>query len=147
GQAGPGYSKREWYRPLPPYKDVMWSMRNKTNYAETGVRTTLELTSSMPQITLNNFYLKSRNSIRSGETEAPYAFVIPSDNEDPTRVAFVMSQLRTRGIEVGRATDVIKIKDATSPAGSLIIKCNQPYGRLAKILLGKQVDPDPELMT
>jgi hypothetical protein len=145
--AGPGYSKREWYRPLPPYKDVMWSMRNNTNYAETGVLTALELTSSMPQIVLNNFYLKSRNSIRSGETEAPYGFVIPSDNEDPTRVAFVMSQLRMQGIEVGRAKDAIKIKDATYPAGSLVIKCNQPYGRLAKILLGKQVDPDPELMT
>jgi hypothetical protein len=144
---GPGYSKREWYRPLPPYKDVIWSMRNNTNYSETGVLTALELTSSMPQIVLNNFYLKSRNSIRSGETEAPYGFVLPSDQQDPTRVAFVIGQLRMQGIEVGRANSEIKVKDATYPAGSLVIKCNQPYGRLAKILLGKQVDPDPELMT
>jgi hypothetical protein len=27
------------------------------------------------------------------------------------------------------------------------VKCNQPYGRLAKTLLSKQVDPDPELTT
>jgi len=140
-------TKREWFRPLPPYKDVMWSMRNNTNYAETGVLTALEQTSSMPQIVLNNFYLKSRNSIRSGETEAPYAFVLPSDQEDPTRVAFVIGQLRMQGIEVGRAKDEIKLKDVKYPAGSLVIKCNQPYGRLAKIFLGKQVDPDPELMT
>jgi hypothetical protein len=140
-------TKREWYRPSPPYKDVLWSMRNNTNYAETGVLTALELTSSMPQIVLNNFYLKSRNSIRSGETEAPYAFVLPADQEDMTRVAFVIGQLRMQGIEVGRATGEIKLKDATYPAGSLVIKCNQPYGRLAKIFLGKQVDPDPDLMT
>jgi hypothetical protein len=140
-------TKREWYRPSPPYKDVLWSMRNNTNYAETGVLSALELTAAMPGIVLNNFYLKSRNSIHSGETEAPYAFVLPSDQEDPTRVAFVIGQLLMQGIEVGRANAEIKLKDASYPAGSLVIKCNQPYGRLAKIFLGKQVDPDPELMT
>jgi hypothetical protein len=144
---GGNYSKREWYRPSPPYKDVMWSMRNNTNYAETGVLTALENVSAMPRIILNNFYLKSRNSIKSGETEAPYGFVLPADQEDLTRVAFVIGQLRMQGVEVGRATSEIRLKDTTYPAGSLVIKCNQPYGRLARIFLGKQVDPDPELMT
>jgi hypothetical protein len=32
-------AKREWYRPDPPYRDVIWSMRNNTNYSETGVLT------------------------------------------------------------------------------------------------------------
>jgi hypothetical protein len=149
GGAGPGgdVTKRQWYRPLPPYKDVMWSMRNNTNYAETGVLTALQLTSAFPQLILDDFYTKSKNSIHSGETEAPYAFVLPSDQEDMTRVAFVIRTLRLQGIEVGRATSEIKVKEGSFPAGSLVVKCNQPYGRLAKTLLGKQVDPDPELMT
>jgi hypothetical protein len=125
----------------------MWSMRNNTNYAETGVLTALQMTSSFPQVILENFYTKSKNSIHAGETEAPYAFVLPGDQEDMTRVAFVIKILRMQGIEVGRATSEIKLKDGTYPAGSLVVKCNQPYGRLAKTLLGKQVDPDPELMT
>ena len=144
---GGDVTKRQWFRPVPPYKDVMWSMRNNTNYSETGVLTALQLTAAFPEIVLENFYTKSRNSIRSGETEAPYAFVLPADQEDPTRVAFVVNLLRLQGIEVGRATAEIKLKDATYPVGSLLIKCNQPYGRLAKTLLGKQVDPDPELTT
>jgi len=149
GGGGPGgdVTKRQWYRPLPPYKDVMWSMRNNTNYAETGVLTALQLTSAFPQLILDDFYTKSENSIHSGETEAPYAFVLPSDQEDMTRVAFVIRTLRLQGIEVGRATSEIKVKEGSFPAGSLVVKCNQPYGRLAKTLLGKQVDPDPELMT
>ena len=140
-------SKRQWYRPNPPYRDVIWSMRNNTNYAETGVLTALQMTSAFPQIILENFYTKSKNSIHSGETEAPYAFLLPGDQEDMTRVAFVIKILRMQGIEVGRATSEIKLKDGTYPAGSLVVKCNQPYGRLAKTLLGKQVDPDPELTT
>src|SRR5277367_2792394 len=149
GGPGPGgdVTKRQWYRPNPPYKDVMWSMRNNTNYAETGVLTALQMTSAFPQTILENFYTKSKNSIHSGETQAPYAFIIPSDQEDMTRVAFAIKILRMQGIEVGRATSEIKLKDGTYPAGSLVVKCNQPYGRLAKTLLGKQVDPDPELTT
>lgn len=149
GGGGPGgdVTKRQWFRPNPPYRDVMWSMRNNTNYAETGVLTALQMTSSFPQVILENFYTKSKNSIRAGETEAPYAFVLPSDQEDMTRVAFVIKILRMQGIEVGRATSEIKLKDGTYPAGSLVVKCNQPYGRLAKTLLGKQVDPEPELTT
>ena len=140
-------SKRQWFRPNPPYPDVMWSMRNNTNYSETGVLTALQLTAAFPQTILENFYTKSKNSIHAGMTEAPYGFVLPSDQEDMTRVQFAIHILRMQGIEVGRTTAELKLKDGTYPAGSLVVKCDQPYGRLAKTLLGKQVDPDPELMT
>src|SRR5271157_4462982 len=46
---------REWYRPLPAYKEVVWSMRNNTNYMETGVLAALELTSGFSQTVLENF--------------------------------------------------------------------------------------------
>jgi hypothetical protein len=140
-------TKRTWFRVTPPYKEVDWSLRNNTNYAETGVLTALDLTSSFPKVILENFYTKSKNSIKSGSTETPYGFVIPAGQEDMTRVAFAVHILRMQGIEVGRTQAPLKLKDGTYPAGSLVVKCNQPYGRLAKTLLGKQVDPDPELTT
>ena len=144
GEGGPGGNQttREWYRPLPPYKEVVWSMRDNTNYMETGVLSALELASGFPQTVLKNFYKKSLHSIESGNKEAPYAYVLPADQPDMTRVAFIVNVLRLQGIEVGRATAEVKLKDGTYPAGSLIVKCNQPYGRLAKILLEKQDFPD-----
>ena len=96
---------------------------------------------------LENFYKKSRNSIESGKTEAPFGYVLPAGQPDMTRVAFIVNILRLQGIEVGRATAEVKLKDGTYPAGSLIVKRNQPYGRLAKILLEKQNFPDPNLRT
>ena len=52
-----------------------------------------------------------------------------------------------QGIEVGRATSEVKLKEGTFPAGSFVVKRDQPYGRLAKILLEKQNFPDPNLRT
>jgi len=147
GGRGGNMTSREWYRPLPPYRNVEWSMRNNTNYSETGVLSALELTASFSKTVLENFYDKSRNSIESGKTEAPFGYVLPAGQPDMTRVAFIVNTLRLQGIEVGRATAEVKLKEGAYPAGSLIVKRNQPYGRLAKILLEKQNFPDPSLTT
>lgn len=143
----PSQATREWYRPSPPYKEVLWSIRNNTNYTETGVLSALQLASEFPKVVLENFYIKSRNSVESGRKDPPYGFVIPSDVEDPTRVATLVGLLRLQGVEVRRATAEIKLKDRTFPAGAFVVKRDQPYGRLAKILLEKQEFPDPSLRT
>jgi hypothetical protein len=142
-----GMTSREWYRPVPPYRNVVWSMRNNTNYMETALLSALELTSGFSKTVLENFYRKSRNSIESGKNEAPYGYVLPANQPDLTRVAFIVNTLRLQGVEVGRTTAELKLKEGTFPAGSLVIKRNQPYGRLAKILLEKQNYPDPNLTT
>lgn len=147
GGAGGSQTTREWYRPLPAYKEVVWSARNNTNYEETGVLAGLELTANFPGTILENFYRKSRNSIEAGKTEAPFGYVLPAGQPDMNRVAFVVNTLRLQGIEVGRADAPFKIRDVTYPAGSYVVKRDQPYGRLAKILLEKQVFPDANLRT
>lgn len=147
GGIGGDMTKREWYRPNPPYKQVLWSMRNNTNYAETGVLTSLQFASTFPQVLLEDFYAKSRNAVAAGTKDAPYGYVIPSSQEDMTRVAFVLHILRMQGIEVGRLKSALKLSDGEYPAGSFVVKTNQPYGPLAKTLLDKQVDPDPDLTT
>ncbi len=152
--AGPGQdfhlgdqTRREWYRPDPPYETVEWSMRDNTNYMETGLLTALQTASTFPQELVENFYRKSRNAVEDGRKTAPYAFLIPGDQPDMTRAALLVNLLRRQGIEVGRTTAPVTLKEGTFPAGSLIVKRDQPYGRLAKILLEKQDFPDPKLRT
>ena len=140
-------TKREWYRPDPPYKTVLWSMRDNTNYMETGLLTALQTAATFPQEIVGNFYVKSRNALEDGRKTAPYAFVIPGDQPDMTRTALLVNLLRMQGIEIGRATGPVALKEGNFPAGSLIVKRDQPYGRLAKILLEKQDYPDPKLKT
>jgi zinc carboxypeptidase len=143
-----GGQPREWYRglPVPPGAVANFSRRNNTNYMETGVLSALQLTASFPNLVVDNFYQKTNNSIESGKKDAPYGFVIPMQR-DMTRAAELVNILRAQRIEVGQAAAEIKVSDGTFPAGSYVIKRDQPYGRLAKNLLEKQRYPDPELRT
>jgi hypothetical protein len=138
---------REWFRPSPPYDVVQWSMRDNTNYMETALLTGLQQTSLFPQAVLENFYKKSRDALTEGQTRPPYAFIIPGGQPDMTRAAVLINLLRLQGIEIGRSSGTVKIKEGTYPSGSFVVKLDQPYGRLAKTLLSKQVFPDAKLKT
>ena len=93
-------------------------MRNNTNYMETGVLSALELTASFSKTVLENFYIKSRNSIDSGSKDAPYGYVFPSSQKDMTRVAFVVNVMRNR-----------ESKSARPPANSKSARSLIPPGR------------------
>lgn len=138
---------RDWFRPWPATGEFDWSLRNNTNYGETGVLTALQYTAAFPDVILSNFYQKSRNSINAGKTDAVAGFIIPAGQRDMTRVERLVNLLRMQGIEIGRANAEVKLKEGTFPAGSYVIKRDQPYGRLAKNLLEKQTYPDPVTRT
>jgi zinc carboxypeptidase len=143
-----GGQDREWYRgiPIPPNAANNFTRRNNTNYMQTGVLSGLQLTAMFPNLVLENFYTKTRNSLEQGKTTAPFGYVIPAQR-DMTKPAELVRILRVQGIEVGQATSPIKIGDDTFAAGSYVIKGGQPYWRLAKNLLEKQDYPDPALRT
>ena len=141
-------AQREWFRPWPATGEFDWSLRNNTNYGETGVLTALQYTSQFPKVILENFYMKSRNSVETGRKETVAGYVIPAGQRDMTRVERLVNLLRMQGIEVGRATAEVQAdRKARSPPARSSIKRDQPYGRLAKTLLEKQVYPDPNLRT
>jgi hypothetical protein len=143
-----GGQNREWYRgiAIPPGAAANFSRRNNTNYMQTGVLSALQLTSMFPNLVVDNFYRKTINSIEAGKTGPPHGYVIPPQR-DMTRVAQLVNLLRVQRIEIGQATGEIKTSDGTFPAGSYVIKRDQPYGRLAKNLLERQDYPDPNLRT
>jgi len=144
-----GGQPREWYRglPIPPEAIANFSRRNNTNYMQTGVLSGLQLTAMFPNLVIENFYTKTKHSIDAGKSEAPYGYVIPAGKKDMTRSATLVNILRAQRIEIGQATSEVKLSEGTFPAGSYVIKRDQPYGRLAKNLLEKQNYPDPNLTT
>jgi Zinc carboxypeptidase len=126
----------DWYRPSPPpTRAFRWSARDNVNYMETAALAALGRISQEPQTILRNFYLKGLHSYQAGVHEAPYGFLIPEDQGDPTRVAQLVARLLSLGIEVHRASAPLVLKDGTYPAGTYVVRLDQPYRNYAVDLL------------
>lgn len=152
-----GQSDRAWFRPNPPLPKLTWSHRNNVNLQQSGVLFALKHVADNRQRFLENFYLKSKRSVAKARTEGPAAYVIPADEPRQAAVADFMALLRLQGIETHRATAAFKVKEKGKKGaadqetefkeGSLVIRMDQPYSRMADMLLDTQYynvnDPRP----
>jgi len=137
----PSATSKEWYRPMPAPAQVKWSARDNLNYQETGALLALDHAATHAKEMLRNFYKKSWNSWQKGVTEPPYAFLIPSDQGDRARVDQMIERLMAQHIEVSQAQSAIHLKDGEYPAGTFVVRLDQPYRNYAVDLLTPQHYP------
>jgi hypothetical protein len=140
-------SERAWYRPNPPLKAVKWSIRNNINLQQSGVLFALKHVADNSRKFLHNFYLKSKRSVAKATTEGPAAWIIPADGKRPLAAAALVNLLRKHGVEIHRANQPFEAEKEKYPAGTYIIRMDQPYSRCADMLLDTQYynpdDPRP----
>ncbi|MBS1851683.1 MAG: hypothetical protein JST79_12275 [Acidobacteria bacterium] len=137
----PDEATMEWYRPSPPPREFSWSARDNLNYTETGALSALDYSARDAKSMLRNFYKKSYDSWQAGLTKPPYAFLIPAEQGDRLRVAQMVGRLIGQHIEVGRAQSEITVKEGTFPAGTYVVRLDQPYRNYAVDLLTPQLFP------
>lgn len=136
-------SSLEWYRPVPPPAQgtFLWSARDNVNYNETALLAALDDTALQARELLHNYYLKGLHSYRRGLEQPPFGFVMPAGQGDPARVAQLVALLLKQGIEVGRSSAAITLSEGTFPAGTYVVRLDQPYRDYALDLLTAQDYP------
>jgi hypothetical protein len=154
----PGEYERTWYRPNPPRAKVLWSQRNNNNYSQSGMLTALDYFASNHRQFLRNFWLKSKRSISKATDSGPAGYVLSAD--DPRRSAQrkLLEVLHRQKAEIHRLDAELTIalapvgksgdkedddKADTAdtrrfPAGSYVVRMDQPYSRIADVLLDRQ---------
>lgn len=134
---------REWYRPWPPPERIFkWSHRDGVNYSQTGCLSALDYTAGQSEQMLRNFYQRGYSSWKKGKDGNPYAFVIRTDQHDRRIVAQMINRLMSQGIEVSRATGDFQLKEGKFPAGTYLVRLDQPYRNYAVDILMPQVFPE-----
>jgi hypothetical protein len=140
-------STRTWFRPNPPLARVKWSIRNNINLQQSGILLAMNHVANNKEKFLNNFYLKSKRSVAKARTEGPAAWVLPGNDPRPNEAADLVNLLKMQGCEVHRADKEIETKEGKFPAGSYVVRMDQPYSRMADMLLDTQYynvnDPRP----
>ena len=157
----PGEYQRTWYRQNPPLPKAKWSQRNNNNYQQTALLTTMHHFGNNSKLFLKNFYIKSKRSIEKPKNEGPAAYVFPGDEVRSGNQAELLRTLQAQGVEISRSTAPFtvpvkrkssnaaprpspaasptpKTEDRTFPAGSYIVRMDQPYSRIADALLDYQ---------
>ena len=162
----PSQYSRTWYRPDPPWPKVLWSQRNNNNYEQSALLVALNYFADNDKLFLHNFYLKSKRSIQKPTTAGPVAYILPGDDVHRDAQAQLLRVLQLQHAEVSRLTaaatiqvpappdkpkdgDADKTKDEAVakkvktvakeiPAGSYIVRMDQPYSRIADALLDRQ---------
>ncbi len=156
-----------WFRPNPPLPKINWSIRDNVNLQQSALLIGLSYMAQRPEQFLARFYNMSRRSVAKATTEGPAAWAILNDGKRPALDAHLARLLQDQGVEVARldqATTVTtkagstktldnKMTEKTAaveqeiPAGSYIIRMDQPYSREADMLLDTQYysvhDPTP----
>jgi len=134
-------------RPNPPLPRVNWSIRNNINLQQSAILFAMNYVANNKDRFLNNFYIKSKRSIAKAANEGPAAWVVPGNTDRPVEAADMVNLLRLMGVEVNKATKDFTVKDQKFPADSYIIRMDQPYSRMADMLLDTQYynvnDPRP----
>ncbi len=158
---------RTWYRTNPPLPRVLWSQRDNNNYEQTALLTTLNYFAQNTKLFLNNYYLKSKRSILKPEQNGPAAYVLSADEASPSRRAMLLRVFKDQHVEIQQTTAPVTVqlpvppasadsdsdKDKSSaaadakpkppssrtfPAGSYVIRMDQPYSRIGDALLDRQ---------
>ena len=140
-------AQRDWFRPNPPFARVKWSLRNNVNMQQSAILLAMNFVANNKDRFLQNFYLKSKRSVAKATNEGPAAYVIPANQSRPVEVADTVNLLRLMGVEVSQTSKEIAVKDQKFPAGSYVVRMDQPYSRMADMLLDTQYynvnDPRP----
>ena len=95
-----------------------------------------------PSVWIGNKLGAMQRTIEAGKTETPRAWIIPSDNVDPNAVERLMDVLITGGVEVHVSQSEVSADGRTYPAGSIVVRRDQPYGRYVKDLFEAQDYPE-----
>jgi len=139
---GPDDTSYHWWRTSPPPTEPFaWSARDNVNYNETGILAALDMAARNSKTLLRNYYTKSLHSWRKGVESPPYAFLIPQDQGDPLRVAALVQRLQSQHIEVSLSTAPITVREGQFPAGTYVVRMDQPYRNYALDLLTPQRYP------
>ena len=130
-------SSRAWYRPNPPLASTMWSIRNNVNMQQSALLIALNHVANNREKFLQNFYLKSQRSVAKAYTEGPAAYVFPSTDPHGGQQADLLNLLQDQGCEIHQTVRDASIGDTEIPAGSYVVRMDQPYSRMADMLLDR----------
>lgn len=130
---------RTWNHPMP-WKGGEWTLAEIVEYDRIAALAFIEHAARNRRTWLRNYARINRRTVE--RDEAPYAYVFPPEQDDPTTTYELLDTLQRGAVEIERAEQEFTADGVTFPAGSHVVRLNQPSANFAKTLLEVQRYPD-----
>jgi hypothetical protein len=138
-----GYDTRQRsWNYLEPWLGGWWRVGDIVDYQLIAFESCLFQAAIRRADLLRSFYEIGRRAVAR---TSPYAFVVPAAQWDPGAAKKLLETLAFGLVEVERARKDFRAAGRDYPAGSYVIRMQQPYSSFAKTLLERQQYPDRRL--
>jgi hypothetical protein len=139
-RTGLGYNpqERSWNY-LEPWLGGEWRLRDIVEDQLLTMESCLYQAAVRREDMLRAFW---RINNRAATRTTPWAFVVPAAQRDPGATKVLLETLQFGAVEIDRASAPFAAGGKQYPAGSYVIRMQQPYSSFAKTLLERQDYPD-----
>ena len=125
-----------------PWPGGWWKLSDIVKQQMVATWAALDLGARNREALLNSAVLKAQRQIKAGKTKAPYAYLVPATQHDPSALRELLQAFQRSGVRIEKATEEIRSGSSLYPAGTFIISCAQPLRALIVSLLEKIKFPD-----
>jgi hypothetical protein len=125
-----------------PWPGGRWGLDNIVDFELSSMRSILGTASRHRKQILEFRNDLCKKEIEKGRTEAPYYFVLPGEQRDPSELASLVRLLEEHGVAVEKLTGEAVVGDHHFAAGDVVVRLSQPYRALVKEVLEDQRYPE-----
>jgi hypothetical protein len=125
-----------------PWPGGWWRLRDIVDYEKIACMSLFTLAARYHDLVKSNTIKQARDAIEKGQTEPPFAWLVPPDQRDARTAAEMLSILHATGVEVHQAQDEFTADGVQYPAATYILYCAQPYRAHLNDMMERQVYPN-----
>lgn len=125
-----------------PWQGGWWRLRDAVDYMLTASISVLDFAAKYKTDLLYNRYQAGRDVMAEYAENPPYAYFIPQDQRDPVAPVELLRRLALNGIEVHQLTEATVFEGLSHPAGTWVIRMDQPFANFVRQLFDTQAYPD-----
>ncbi|MFQ5602331.1 MAG: M14 family zinc carboxypeptidase [bacterium] len=132
----PGYSNL--LRHIKVWPGGWWRLRNVIKYELAVVFSLLELAAKEKEAIIFNFCRMNQDAIERGQTESPFAFVVPASQHDYLTTLDMIQILMKGGVEIHQPKEALSSGDIKIEREDFVILLSQPFRPYIKDLFERQ---------
>ncbi len=141
-ESGESFKNEERIFSPNPWKGGWWRLADLVTYDLQATLSVLNSAARQRQELLLNTYQIARENMARGESEAPYAFIVPRQQHDPAAAERFIRILLKSNIRVFQLTHPLRVGDTMFDKRSYVVPLAQPYRAFVKNIFENQHYPD-----